>query len=147
MTRATNIRMAVRATNHTFSVERLLPAFRRQNGFTLLELAAVVLLLAVVTALALSSYVDYARRANITEALRELDRYATRMHKAYQDSGNYGIAACAVNLPAGSTKFDFSCSLSQGNQGFSATAAGVGATQDFSFSIDNYSKHTSAVTR
>ena len=104
-----------------------------------------MLLLVLLAALALSSYVDYARRANITQALTELDRYATRMQKAYQDSGNYGIAVCAVNLPASTNKFDFSCSLSQVNQGFSATATGVGSMQGFSFDIDQDSKHATSL--
>jgi len=112
-----------------------------QRGITLIELVIALFILGVLTTVAVSNYREYVRRANITAALEQLDRYGIRMTKAYHDSGNYGIGTCAVNLPASVRSFNFGCQLSQVNQGFTATATGTGDMAGFSFSLNNDAAH------
>ena len=48
---------------------------------------------------------SFVKRARAAEALEQLDRFRTRMEKAFQDNGNYGVGTCAVPLPTGVEQF------------------------------------------
>jgi type IV pilus assembly protein PilE len=99
---------------------------RMQRGFTFIEAMFVVLVGSVIAIMAISAYRGYIQRSLAAAAQSQLDRYGTRMQKAFQDSGNYGVGAgCAVPAPAGTRQFSFRCELTAEGQGFVARADGA----------------------
>jgi len=106
------------------------------SGFTLIEAVVTLVVMCILCAFAVNSYSSYARRARAIDALEQLDQFRTHMEKAFQDNGNYGVLACAVNPPAGVDKFAFSCQLAQNGQGFSALATGFANMAGYVFSIN-----------
>ena len=76
------------------------------------------------------------RRARAAEALEQLDRFRTRMEKAFQDNGNYGVGGCAVAVPTGVDSFTYACTLSSANQAFTGTATGSVTMNNYQFSIN-----------
>ncbi len=107
------------------------------GGFTLVEAIITLLVLSVLTTFAVNSYNSYVNRARAADAIEQLDQFRTHMEKAFQDNGNYGIGACAVNLPSGVSNFAFFCQLSPNGQAFAASAAGSGSMVGYIFSIND----------
>ena len=111
-------------------------AIWRGSAFTLIEAVVTLVVMSTLCAFAVNSYSSYAKRARAVDALEQLDQFRTHMEKAFQDNGNYGAGACAVNLPTGVDKFAFSCQLSQNGQAFAALATGLANMTGYVFSIN-----------
>jgi type IV pilus assembly protein PilE len=107
----------------------------RQKGFTLVELMIVMVVVAILAAVAVPSYNGYVSRSRVAEATGTLGSIRLRMEQAYQDNGNYGAGGCAVAM-VNTNFFDFACNVTNGGQGFTATAVGKNAAYGYSFSID-----------
>lgn len=110
----------------------------RNEGFTLVELAVTLAIVAILAVVAIPSYRDYVRRGALEEASTALAAYAQRMESGYDSSGNYGVANCAVALPAANARWTYTCALQAGGQGFLATATGAGLANGFAYTLDNF---------
>lgn len=108
-----------------------------QRGFTLIELMVTVAVLAILSAVALPVYSSYVQRARVPVALDSLSAYLTRMEQRYQDVGNYANNGnCAVALPVAGD-FTITCAISDGGQGFTATATGAGPVAGYTYTINH----------
>lgn len=109
-------------------------------GFTLIEMLAVVMIVAILSAIAWPSYTDYLRRGRIAEATGKLAAMRIALEQYYQDNLNYGSTATACGVPAPSgLYFSFSCNWGAGasNQGYLITATGTaGNMSGFAYTID-----------
>jgi type IV pilus assembly protein PilE len=65
-----------------------------KNGFTLIELVVVMLIVAVLTAIAIPSYQAYTHKANRSDATRALTLDAQAFERCY--SQNFTYATCTV---------------------------------------------------
>ena len=72
----------------------------KENGFTMVELMIVVVIIAVLAAIALPSYRQYVLRANRTEATRYLSDIAARQERYYYSNNHY--TSTLADLSAGS---------------------------------------------
>jgi len=106
------------------------------RGFTLIEMMITVAVMAILAAVALPSYSDFTRRANLTSAFEALGTYRIRLEQFYQDSNNYGVGTCAVVAPATTSLFEYTCALTDSGQGFTAAATGVGTMAGYTYTTD-----------
>jgi len=124
---------------------------RRQQGFTIIELMIVVVVIAVLSAIALPSYTDYITRSKFAEAYAHLADLRVKMEQYYLDnrrySSNAGGGTCGIpggNTPTtqGTKYFDFTCASATpntaGDQEYTLTAAGKVSEglSGISFSVD-----------
>ena len=124
---------------------------RRQQGFTIIELMIVVVVIAVLAAVALPAYTDYVTRSKLAEAKAHLSDLRVKMEQFYLDNRRYsstpGGGTCGItggNTPAtqGTKYFDFTCASATanaaGDQEYTLTATGKAAEGlgGISFSID-----------
>jgi type IV pilus assembly protein PilE len=112
------------------------------QGFTLIELMIVVLIVGILAAFAIPSYNDYLRRGEVTEAFTFLTNSRMTLEQYYQDNRNYGAGVCAGGAiptnPSGTKYFDFGCTTTNSNQGYVMTATGRAGTGTvgYAYSVD-----------
>ncbi len=107
------------------------------RGFTLIEVMITVAIVAILSAIALPSYTAYVQRSRVPPALDALSALATRLEQRFQDTGNYANAgACGVAMPV-TENFVLTCVLSNGGQGFTATATGNGPMAGYAYTINH----------
>jgi type IV pilus assembly protein PilE len=81
---------------------------RRSNGFTLIELMVVVVIVAILAAVALPAYQDYVTRGKIAEATSTLASLRVKMEQSFQDNRTYAGGPCGP--AAGEAKyFTYAC--------------------------------------
>jgi type IV pilus assembly protein PilE len=134
---------------------------RRQQGFTIIELMIVVVVIAVLSAIALPSYTDYVTRSKFAEAFAHLADLRVKMEQFYLDNRRYssdtGGGTCGIaggNTPTaqGTKYFDFTCASSSpntaGDQAYVLTASGKPGEglSGIAFSINQANAKATTVT-
>ena len=66
---------------------------KAQNGFSLIELMIVIMIIGILSAIAIPNYQNYVRNAKVAEATSALLQYRTFMEQYYQDQRGYGVTA------------------------------------------------------
>jgi type IV pilus assembly protein PilE len=112
----------------------------RTRGFTLIEIMIVVVIIGILGAVAVPSYVNYLRRGDMSEAFSNLSTARIAMEQYYQDNRNYGASgtACGGALPTGSY-FAITCATSSSAQAYTVTATGISGkrTAGYTYTIDH----------
>ncbi|MDF2867052.1 MAG: pilE [Gammaproteobacteria bacterium] len=111
----------------------------RRNGFSLLELLVVLVIVGILAGVALPGYLEHIVRARLTEAFDALAVYHIRMEQTYQDAGSYANSANACALIMSATEhFNYQCQLTNSGQGYliTATANGTHNLSGYSYIID-----------
>ena len=104
-----------------------------------------LLIVSVLSAMAMPSYVDYVTRGRIPEATANLAVKQVQLEQFYQDNRTYlGAPACESDLGA-SAYFSFSCST-QTATAYTLSATGVGPMAGFGYTLtQSNARSTSAV--
>ena len=127
---------------------------KRESGFTLIEIMIVVVIIGIIAAIAIPSYQDYVRRAQITEATNGLSDLRVRMEQFFQDNRTYPTAcvlpptvlgATELRLPVGQN-FAFSCpTLILTPPAYIITATGSGRMAGLVYNINELNVRSTAV--
>ena len=130
---------------------------KRESGFTLIEIMIVVVIIGIIAAIAIPSYQDYVRRAQITEATNGLSDIRVRMEQFFQDNRTYptGVPRCVVapapvsaiqlQVPLG-VNFGFTCSAAAPlATTYAINAVGTGRMTGFTYSINELNVRSTAV--
>lgn len=96
-----------------------------QQGFTLIELMIVVVIIGVLSSIAVPAYTQHVRRAKLAEAISQLSDLRNRMERSYQDHRRYDCANVTMPTSPAVKYFSYACSNPSGNQTFLLTASGV----------------------
>ena len=110
---------------------------KESSGFTLIELMVTVGIIGILTAIALPSYMEYAQRGLISEALGLVASMQAKMDQYFMDQRTY-VGACAAStaapLPTNSSYFSYSCN-SLTAAGYQVVAAGQGSMASYTYSL------------
>jgi type IV pilus assembly protein PilE len=120
---------------------------RRDAGFTLIELVIAVAIVAILAAVAMPSYQNYARRGQLADAFTTLSDMRVKMEQWYQDNKWYGTAAnsntCATlpgytAFPVTTRYFTLSCTAGAApSQTYTLTATGSGGlTAGYNYTLN-----------
>lgn len=121
-------------------------------GFTLIELMITVAIIGILAAIALPSYRDYILRGQIVDATNGLSVLRANMERQFQDNRTYATVGAftspclvaAAQLKVGS--FQLSCSVAPTNVVYTLQALGSGATNGFTYTIDQTGVQATTIT-
>ena len=113
---------------------------RRVSGFTLIELMVTVAIVAILAAVAIPSYSQYAMRARVSEAVGGLAAMRVRMEQFFQDFRTYSgscTGGTVATLPTDTTYFHYDCPTRTADQ-FTVRAQGKTGTpaEGFVYTLD-----------
>lgn len=118
---------------------------KTQNGFSLIELMIVVVIIGILMAVALPNYSDYVIRGKIPDATSGLSSKRVQMEQWFQDNRTYvGATACNADTTT-SQYFDFSCSVAGTATNFTLQAAGKASMAGFTYRIDEGGNKSTAI--
>lgn len=130
---------------------------KKQNGFTLIELMIVVVIIGILASIAVPAYNDYIIRSRITHATSGLSVKRVKMEQFFQDNHFYGDGTattppaagtgCLVNDPeVKSPYFDFTCATPPTVTTYTLTATGKDQMAGFVYTINHTNDRTSTLT-
>ncbi|WP_068636538.1 type IV pilin protein [Thauera butanivorans] len=129
---------------------------KKAQGFTLIEIMIVVVIIGILASIAVPSYNDYIMRSKLIEATSELSTARVRLEQYFQDNRQYAHSEdgdeCGVDMPAAPSVryFTYACVPSADGQQYTITATGVSAqgTGGFVYTLnqDNAKDTTGAPT-
>lgn len=117
------------------------------RGFTLIEIMIVVAMVAILSAVAVPAYTEYAIRGRIPDATSGLATKQVQLEQWFQDNRTYLGSDANANSPCfndtRNRNFDFSC------QNLTATtytlrAVGKGSMLGFTFDVNQANQRTTA---
>lgn len=118
---------------------------KAQQGFTLIELMIVVVVIGVLASIAYPSYTDYLTRGRIPDATSNLSNKRVQLEQFYQDNRTYmGAPACVADSTI-SDYFNFSCSVQTADT-YTLQAVGKSAMAGFTYTIDQSNAKASTIT-
>jgi type IV pilus assembly protein PilE len=119
---------------------------KRQSGFTLIELMITVAVIAVLSAIALPSYQQYAIRARLTDAFSALSSAQASAEQFWSSNRTYVGFQNANGFPVNSANFTYTMPVAATSSTYAIAATGAGPVLGFAFTIDqNGNKATTAV--
>jgi type IV pilus assembly protein PilE len=126
---------------------------RKVSGFTLIELMITIVVVAILAAIAVPSYIQYIQRGKISEAISNLSSTRLQLEKYYADNHMYGTGnVCGVAMPSGADAQYFTITCASGNanaigdQTYTITATGVGGVTGFKYTLNESNVRTSTFT-
>jgi type IV pilus assembly protein PilE len=118
---------------------------KTQNGFSLVELMIVVVVMGILMAIALPNYSDYVIRGKIPDATSALSTKRVQMEQYFQDNRSY-VAGPACNADTTTSQhFDFSCSVAGTATNFTLQAVGKSAMAGFTYRLDESGNKSTAI--
>jgi len=126
---------------------------RKASGFTLIELMITLVVVAILAAIAVPSYIQYIQRGKISEAISNLSSTRLQLEKYYADNHMYGTGGtCGVAMPSGADAqyFTITCVSANanavGDQTYTITATGIGGVNGFQYTLNESNVRTSTFT-
>lgn len=125
----------------------------KSNGFTLIELMIVIVIIGILAGIAIPNYNDHIRRSKLAEMQTNLNDLRVKLEQFYQDYRNYGNADGAdkcgldsggtakISFSANAKYFTYTCTVASSQSAFTITAAsvagvGLGSAGDYTYTID-----------
>lgn len=119
------------------------PKISAAQGFTLIELMMVVVIVGILAAIALPAYNDYITRGKLPDATNTLADTRIRLEQYFQDNRTYlDVGAITFTCPGASKYFTFACARTATT--YTLTATGKNDLSAFSYTLDQSNAKTSS---
>lgn len=109
-----------------------------QNGFTLIELMIVVVVMGILAAVGIPAFSDYSIRGKLMEGTSMLSDSRVKIEQFFMDNRTYVGGTC----PAATTNFTYACS-NLTTTSYTITATGTGNLSAYSYTINQANAKTS----
>lgn len=118
---------------------------KTQQGFTLVELMIVVVIVGILASIAVPAYSNYVMRGKIPDATSALAGKRVQMEQYFQDNHTYVGGTPCNNDTTSSRYFTFACPAAATAGAYTIQAAGTGSMAGFTYTIDQSNTKTSSI--
>ena len=101
---------------------------KRSGGFTLIELMITVAIIAILSAIAMPSYLDYVRKGKRADARALLQAASIAQEKYRLSNATYANTTAAISIACGTATAGCACPSEQGNYCLAAPTVVTGST-------------------
>ena len=99
---------------------------KSEHGFTLIELLITIVILAILVAVALPSYMAQAQKSRRTDGTAALGRASMVMESCRSDLATYAGCAGRVAVTSGESFYNMGVAITGGGSGYNLTATATG---------------------
>ena len=121
-----------------------------QKGFTLVELMVVIVIVGILSAVALPSFLSQSDKAKATEAKTISSAYLKQLYAAYQDGGSTALGSAdgtgSIPCPTGTKFFSYLCTSAGTSNQIKATGTQEGGSLENDTVTSSVTLTTGAVT-
>jgi len=101
---------------------------KRRGGFTLIELMITVAIIAILSAIAMPSYLDYVRKGKRADARAQIQAASIAQEKYRLNNATYANTTAAIATACGTATVGCACPSEQGNYCLAAPTVVSGST-------------------